>query len=220
MDDKFRKLQQQYFEATMDERERLWPDFIRAIRKSSPGLLETFETRFRNGDYLKDMFDQCVKRVLARSDLAPGRKTNALEEAAGFMAAFDELKQADPNVGALAYELATRALFTALRAGLNPDEVEELRQSIFINEGRKGGRKRAEVHKERPWWARAENLALEADGNLSNEKIAMYIRDNWEPKEKPASPLPKCPEHRTLTKFVSKLRADKKLPQRRGSLPN
>jgi hypothetical protein len=122
--DEFNKLQQQYFDATIDERNRLWPNFIRAIRQTYPGFLEEVEHKFRNGDYLMAMFGQCMKRVLARPDLNAGRKTNAQEDAAVFMAAFDELKQADSQSRELTFELAIRALFTGLRVGLNPEEVE------------------------------------------------------------------------------------------------
>jgi transketolase len=82
-DDDLRELNellQQYAEATTEERKHLRPDVERAISKVSPSLMDTADTRFVNGDYLKDMFDQCMKRVLARSDLAPDRKTNAREE--------------------------------------------------------------------------------------------------------------------------------------------
>jgi hypothetical protein len=216
----FRKLEQQYAEATAEERERLRLDLERAIHKIAPGLLETADTRFFNGDYLRDMFDQCMKRVLARPDLTPDRRTNAMEDEATFMAFFDAAKQWPPKLAAHAFEMTTCALFTGMRAGLNQNEVDKLRQHIFVETGRKGGMASKEIREERPWWPRAEELALNADPNLSNEKIATHIRDNWTPKEKPANPLPKYPGHRTLTKFVSKLRVDKKLPQRRGSLPN
>ena len=48
----FRKLEQQYAETTTEERDRLLPDFVRAIEKVSPGLSETADTRFFSGDYL------------------------------------------------------------------------------------------------------------------------------------------------------------------------
>ena len=51
--DEFSKLQQQYDEASAEERERLWPDLIRAIRKIDPSFLQKFERAFRSGDYLK-----------------------------------------------------------------------------------------------------------------------------------------------------------------------
>jgi hypothetical protein len=217
----FRELERRYAEATVKEREHLRPHLERAVHKIVPGLFETADKRFFNGDYLKDMFDQCMQRVLARPDLTPDRKTNAMEDAATFREFFEAAKQWQvPKLAAHAFELATCALFTGLRAGLNQDEVDKLRRNIFVEEGRKGGIASRENRKERLWWPRAKELALKADPNLSNEKIAMYLRDNWAPKEKQANPLPKCPGHRTLTKFVSTLRADKKIPQRRGSFPS
>jgi hypothetical protein len=216
MTDEFNKLQQQYFDATIDERNRLWPDFIRAIRETYPGFIEEVEHKFRNGDYLMAMFSQCMKRVLARPDLNAGRKTNAKEDAAVFMAAFDELQQVDPHARGLAYELATRALFTALRVGLNPNEVENLRAEARSEVGRKGGMTSAPARqvKRSLWTPHATELAMEAysrDPNASNETIADAISDNWKLK------TPKCPGHRTLTKFVSELRPEI-LPHRTGSL--
>jgi hypothetical protein len=82
--DEFDKLQQQYHDATIDERNRLWPNFIRPIRQKFPGLLEEFEDNFSSGEYLTEMFSQCMKRVLARLDLDAGRKTNAQEDAEVF----------------------------------------------------------------------------------------------------------------------------------------
>jgi hypothetical protein len=70
----FLKLQKEYAEATMEERERLRPDLERAVEKVLPGFLEAYDTRSANGDYLKDMVDQCMQRVLARPDLAPRQK--------------------------------------------------------------------------------------------------------------------------------------------------
>jgi hypothetical protein len=119
-----RELEQRYAEATMEERERLRPDLERAISKASPGLLETADRRFFNGDYLRDMFDQCMKRVLARPDVAADRKTNAMEDAAYFTAFFNAAKQWPPKLAAHAFEMATLALFTGLRAGLNQQEAE------------------------------------------------------------------------------------------------
>lgn len=159
MTDDFDKLQQQYFDATIDERNRLWPDFIRAIRETYPGFLEEVEHKFRNGDYLMAMFGQCMKRVLARPDLNAGRKTNAQEDATVFMAAFDELQQVDPHARGLAYELATRALFTALRVGLNPDEVENLRAEARSEWGGRAGRRADPPAKQRGPFGRRTRLS-------------------------------------------------------------
>jgi hypothetical protein len=129
--DDFDKLQQQYFDATIDERNRLFWNFIRAIRETYPGLVEEVDHKHRNGDYLMAMFGQCMKRVLARPDLNAGRKTNAQEDAAVFMAAFDELKQADSRSRELAFDLAIRALFTGLRVGLTQDETENFIKETY-----------------------------------------------------------------------------------------
>jgi hypothetical protein len=124
MTDDFDKLQQQYHDATLDERNRLWPDFIRAIREKYPGFLEEVDHKFRNGDYLRAMLEECMKRVFARQDLDGGRKANAQEDAAVAMAVFDKFQQADSQWRELAAELATRTLFVGLRVGLTRDEAE------------------------------------------------------------------------------------------------
>jgi hypothetical protein len=41
--DEFNKLQQKYDEASAEERERLWPNLIRAIRKIDRSFLQKFE---------------------------------------------------------------------------------------------------------------------------------------------------------------------------------
>jgi hypothetical protein len=214
-DDDFDKLQQRYHDATIDERNRLWPDFIPAIRERYPGFLEEVDRKFRNGDYLRAILEECMKRVFARPDLDGGRKANAQEDAAVAMAVFDEFQQADSRWRELAFELATRTLLTGLRVGLNPDEVENLRAEARSELGRKGGKASGPGRqaKRSLWTPHATELAMEAysrDSNASNETIADSISDNWKLK------TPKCPGHRTLTEFVSELRPDI-LPQRTGS---
>jgi hypothetical protein len=123
---------QQYAEAATEERKHHRPGIERAIIKVLPGLMDTADTRFFNGDYLKDMFDQCMKRVLARSDLSPDRKTNAKEDADDFWTLFNATKQWPvPKLAAHTYEMTTLALFTGLRAGLNQQEAEN-----FIKEAK------------------------------------------------------------------------------------
>jgi hypothetical protein len=82
--DEFNKLQQQYDEASIEKRERLWPDLIRATHEISPDFLQKFERAFRNGDYLKAQFESAMKRALARHDLRPGGKANIREDAGAF----------------------------------------------------------------------------------------------------------------------------------------
>ena len=95
MTDDFDKLQQQYHDATFDERNRLWPGFIRAIREKYPGFLEEVDDKFRNGDYLRAMLEgvheTCVRKAGHRrrqkSQRAGGRRRA--------MAVFDKFQQAD-----------------------------------------------------------------------------------------------------------------------------
>jgi hypothetical protein len=170
------ELLQKYVGATAEERTHLLQPVERAISKVSPGLLETADTRFFNGDYLKDIFNQCMKRVLARPDLSPDRKTNAMEDATSFKAFFDMATQWKvPKLAAHAFEMATLALFTGLRAGLNPKEVENLR----VDFARKGG---TAPKREKPAVVHAKHLArqiAEKNPTYSSEKIAEEIPNHW-----------------------------------------
>ena len=209
MTDEFNKVQQQYFDATIDERNRLWPNFIRVIRETYPGFLEELEHKFRTGDYLMAMFGQCMKRVLARPDLNAARKTNAQEDAAVFFAVFDELNQADPRSRELAVELAIRALFTGLRAGLHPDEVEKLHKGARTKLGRKGGKA---PKREKPWEADVKKIAQRSaakNAKASNPQLVQAIRAECgaQGKKPPAS-------DRTLLRRVAKWRRTGDLPSR------
>jgi hypothetical protein len=205
----FDKLQQQYFEATYDEREHLWPDFIRAIRDAYPGLLEEFERAFSSGDSLMSMFGQCMERVLSRPDLSEGRKTNAREDAAGFYWVFDELKQVDSGVRALAFELATRALFTGLRVGLSPGEVEELRAQFRTEDQRMRGVKSGESRRDKDWRKFAKDAAPRihtANPTLTLTGIARMIIEEWESEE-----FEKV-EEQQLSRYLSELVDHSELP--------
>jgi hypothetical protein len=181
------QLLQQYAEATIEERERLSPDLGRAINKVAPGLLERADTRFFNGDYLKDMFDQCMERVLARPDLSPDRKTNAIEDAAVFTACFDLAKRWQvPKLAAHAFEMATRALFTGLRAGLSPVEIEDLRARFFSERQRSVAEKGGENRRDKEWrkFAKDEALRLhKANRLLTLTDIARKIENAWETED-------------------------------------
>jgi hypothetical protein len=210
----FLELQQRYHDATFEERNRLWPEFIRAIRGAAPGFIEEFDRAFRGGDYLMAMFEQCMKLAFARPDLDAGRKTNALEDTSVFLAVFDELNQVDPAVRELAFDLATRALFAGLRAGLSPEEVEGFRARFLSDRQRELGEKRK---KEKPWRAYTRMLAFkipEKNRALPKTKIAGMLWDEWA-KEKPAEwegVKPARPAWDTLVDFVGELRADGTLP--------
>jgi len=205
-DDDFDKLQQQYHDATIDERNRLWPDFIRAIRERYPGFLEEVDRKFRNGDYLRAILEECMKRVFARPDLDGGRKANAQEDAAVAMAVFDEFQQADSRWRELAFELATRTLLTGLRAGLSPKEVENLR----IDFARKGGTTRK---KEKPAVAHARELAHEiAEENPTSPSvwIADQIPQRWRLRGVA------CPKDGWLVTLVRRWRRNGVVPRRAG----
>ena len=109
----FGKLERQYDSASIEERDRLHPHFIRALRKKHPGLLEKTWRALRNGDGLKVTLRHSMKRVLDRHDLSAGRKTNAREDADAAMWLIDELQRNDLKPKTMrghGYELATRIL--------------------------------------------------------------------------------------------------------------
>ena len=89
--DEFNKLEQQYDSASIEERDRLHPDFFQAIRRKHPGLVEETWRALRNGDSLKATLRHSMKRLLDRHDLSVGRKTNAREDADAAMWLLGEL---------------------------------------------------------------------------------------------------------------------------------
>jgi hypothetical protein len=161
-----------------------------------------------------------MERVLARPDLSASRKRNAQEDAAGFMFVFDELEREDlgpKEMKELAFELATRALFTGLRAGLSPEEAEkiELHAEIgrkVVTGGRTGGKESGKTRRRenKPWAQPATDLAKVICAELpdrSNETVAVEIVSRWKLQRPP-------PGVRWLETFVSELRKAGTLPKR------
>jgi hypothetical protein len=157
-EDEFGKLARQYDSASIEERDRLHPDFMRALRKKHPGLPEKTWRALRNGDGLKVTLRHSMKRVLERHDLSVGRKTNAREDADTAMWLIDELRWRDlepKEMRGHGYELATRTLFIGLRARFSPNEVENLYARLMSDRQRELGKK---PKKERPRAAYAREL--------------------------------------------------------------
>ena len=211
--DEFSKLQQQYDGASAEERERLWPDLIRAIRKIDPSFLQKFERAFRSGDYLKAQVESAMKRALARADLRPGGKTNAEEEATAVHFIFNELKREDLGVGEireLAYELGTRTLFIGQWAGPSHNEVENLQARFISARQRRFGNERK---KDKPNVAHAKELACEIakeNSGLSAVEIAEEIPNRWRLRDVA------CPEHDQLVWLVRKWRREGVIPPQTG----
>jgi hypothetical protein len=180
--DEFSKLEQQYDSASIEERDRLHPDFIQAIRKKRPGLVEETWRALRSGDSLKATLRHSMKRVLDRHDLSAGRKTNAREDADAAMWVFDELQRPDlkPNeMRELAFDLATRTLFTGLRAGLSLNEIEELRRQTVRDSALTAAKT---PKKEGPRRAHAKKLACEIvkeNPEFSYAEIVEAIPNRW-----------------------------------------
>jgi hypothetical protein len=217
----FSKLEHQYDNASIEERDRLHPDFIRAIHKKRPGLAEETWRALRNGDGLNVTLRHSMKRVLDRHDLSVGRKTNAREDADAAMWLIDELRREDlepKEMRGHGYELATRTLFIGLRAGLSPEELEkiELHAEIgrkVVSGGKRGGTKSGKTRsrENKPWAAHATELAQVIYAELpgaSDEDIAVEIKTRWKLEE--VYP----PTVRTLATFVLELREGGKLPKR------
>jgi hypothetical protein len=189
-DDDLRELNellQQYAEATTEQRKHLRPGVERAISKVLPSLLDTADTRFFKGDYLKDMFDQCTKRALARRDLSPDRKTNAREDWDDFMTFFNAAKQWPvPKLAAHAFEMTTLGIFAGLRAGLSPVEVEELRAKFRVEHQQKAGEESGASRRDTLWRKFAKEAAPRmhnANRALTLSDIARNIEKEWESEE-------------------------------------
>jgi hypothetical protein len=186
-DDDLRELNellQQYAEAAAEERKNLLRGVERAISKVLPSLMDTADTRFFNGDYLKDMFDQCTKRALARPDLSPDRKTNAREDWDDFMAFFNAAKQWQvPKLAAHAFEMTRLGIFAGLRAGLSPLEVDELHAKFTTEDQQTRGTQSGDRRRDKPWREFARNEALRmhnANRALTLSDITRIIEKEWE----------------------------------------
>jgi hypothetical protein len=183
--DEFSKLEQQYDSASIEERDRLHPHFMRALRKKHPRLLEKTWRALRNGDGLKVTLRDSMKRVLGRHDLSAGRKTNAREDADAAMWLIDELQRNDLKPKTMrghGYELATRMLFVGLRAGFSPKEVENLHARFMSDRQREIGKK---PKKESPRAAYARGLACDIvkekeDQEFRSEEIVEEIPNRWQ----------------------------------------
>jgi hypothetical protein len=126
--------------------------------------------------------------------------------------------QNDPNRTFL-----RNVLWAALDPGmiLSPDrsakEIERIRAKMRSEMARLAGRRSGAARKEkRPWVPHAKELAMtaySADPSASDGKLADEILGSWKLGRV------KCPVHRTLTEFISNLRANGELPQRTGSFP-
>ena len=181
--DEFSKLEQQYDSASIEARDLLHPDFIQAIRKKQPGLVEETWRALRSGDSLKATLHLSMKRVLDRNDLSVGRKTNAREDADSVMWLFDELLREDLEPDEMrghARELATRTLFIGLRARLSPEEVEGLYARFLSDRQRTFGNT---SKKERPQRVHAKELAGEIVKENPGVSYAEIVEEISEPLE-------------------------------------
>jgi hypothetical protein len=210
--DEFSELEQQYDSASIEERDRRHPNFIRAIREKYPGLEEETWRALRNDESLKATLHYSMKRLLDRHDLSAGRKINAREDADAAMWLIDELLRADLEPKEMighAYELAARFLFIGLRAGLSPEEVDALQARRMSDRQRKLGKT---PKKPKPWRAYAGMLLAlipEKDRALPIDRVGGKLWDLWA-AEVPAQwtgAKPSRPSFRSLTSFVSNLRA-------------
>jgi hypothetical protein len=214
--DEFSKLEQQYDSASIEERDRLHPDFIQAIRKKHPGLVEETWRALRSGDSLKATLRHSMKRVLDRHDLSVDRKTNAREDADAAMWVFDELQRQDlepKEMRGHAYELATRTLFIGLRAGLRPEEVEVLHARFMSDRQRELGQT---PKKERPRRAHAKELAgeiVKENPGFSYAEIVEAIPNRWRLENVP------CLTPRWLTELVPQWVPSRPKPARRRTYP-
>jgi hypothetical protein len=209
--DEFSELEQQYHSASIEERDRLHPDFIQTIRKKYPGLEEETWRALRNDDSLKVTLHYAMKRLLARHDVSGAIKTNAREDADAAMWLIDELLREDIEPKEMighACELATRFLFIGLRAGLSPKEIDTLQARFMSDRQRKLGKT---PKKPKPWRAYAGMLfALipQQDRILPIDRVAGKLWDLWaaEPPAQWTAAKPRRPSFRSLTSFVSGLR--------------
>ena len=177
-----------------------------------PGALAVRQRWRRDGTLLWIDLWLVWRSTVAQPDLSEFEKLSALQNLEDIAAGIRAFRRA-PR-WRLLQSFAMAALSLGLSARPSVNELEALRARALAAVGSVGGRKGtvARRAKQAAWNAHATELALEADPNLSNEKIANLISDWWKHED------PKCPGHRRFTDFTSKLREEGKLPQRTGLL--
>lgn len=183
---------------------------IDELAANYPDLLQSLAAAHESGQHVEGLFHLALIAALDRKDLDDNAKDEVRAGADVFSALFEIFREA-PQLSRLRraiFEFAGIALLTGLQAGLSPTEADTLRSGWV-----QGGKNSAAGREERwPWKPHAEALAKEAykrDPSLSDGKVASEIEANW----KLADPV--CPSHRSLEAFVSKLRKDGVIPQRR-----
>jgi hypothetical protein len=192
---------------------------LRRIGAELPGggeILKRLAEAYYNGEHLALLVQDTAKTVLDREDLDKADKEEALADAEELWAMFHGFREASHVPRGIAFQFASLALLTGLRAGLRPDQVKKIRGGMPAELGRGGGKRSGVVRKaKRRWVTHATELAKDAcsrDSDLSIEKVAGAISDHWKHKD------PRCPGMRTLETFVSNGRKTGQLPQRTGLL--
>jgi hypothetical protein len=82
--DELQRLQEEYFLASVDDRDRLLSPLIEKLRLAYPGAVEAMETTVRDGSFLLAMFKHSLRSALAGPDLDERGRTNTIEDARSF----------------------------------------------------------------------------------------------------------------------------------------
>jgi hypothetical protein len=184
--DELQRLQEQYLQASVNDRDRLLPTLIQKLRDAYPRAVEAIETTVRDGSFLLAMFKHSLKSALVRRDLDERRRANTIEDARDFYRAYSEISTASNGLCTResAVDLATNALFVGLTAGLDPDEIEKLREQFMSERQRQVAEKGVEARRNKEWrkFAKDEALRLHSiNPLLTLTDITEKIIKAWEP---------------------------------------
>ena len=205
------RLQEEYFQASVNDRSRLLPTLIQKLRDAYPSAVEAIETTIRDGSFLLAIFERSLRSALARPDLDERQRTNMIEDAQNFYRVHSEIINASNGLCTreIAIELATNALFVGSTAGLDPDEIEKLRARLLSESQREVAKKGVEARRNKEWQKFAKDEALRlhaANRSLMLTDIAEKITDEWKPLK-----FEKVKQQQ-LFKYLSELMAKNELP--------
>jgi hypothetical protein len=216
-----RALQEEYFEASIEDRDRLRPTLVQKMRDAYPEAAAILEKIVGDGSFLLAMFKHCLRSALARPDLSNRQKNNIIEDMLDFYFMHWQLGNAKDGRCAreTAVELARAALFVGAMAGRDPDEIEKLRKRFMAEHQRKAAAKGAESRRDKPWqgFAKAEALHIHTvhealhihkvhPGFLAEIARRIQNSDEWK------SGKFEIVEHQQLCKYLSNLVDKDELP--------
>jgi hypothetical protein len=182
------RLQEEYFEASAKDRDKLRPTLVQKMRDAYPGALETFERTIRDGSLMLSMFKHNLRSALLRPGLSKRQKTNLIEDALEFYATHRKIKNSPNGLCTRedAFGLTRTALLVSEMVWLDSNEIEWLRKQFMSEHQRKVRAKGVADQRNKEWRKYAKDAALrlhKANRALTLTDIAEKIDADWEPEK-------------------------------------